>query len=211
MGRTVGYFEMTTSYASRKMHVHYLVDDVNPCAPSRQRRATVGEDGLTTARMELAIRSTMEEDAKLAKDDYPPILKPGIHHMTIDTIRDVFVSPLPEATSRLRTFSLFDQWVSRLRQLNVTGTLWVDGSFVTRKPNPSDVDCVFWNPSFVAPISEEGKIEVRSMTDRASARAMFGVDLYIETPLPEQKMAREAYWRGMFGFQHDGKSAKGFV
>jgi hypothetical protein len=147
----------------------------------------------------------------LAKQDYPPILKAGIHPMTLDQIREAFVSPLPEATPRLRMFSLFDQWVARLRQLNVTGTLWLDGSFVTRKPNPNDLDCVLWNPSFAGPESEASKIEVTSMIDRASAKAVYGIDLYIETPLPNARMGREAYWRGIFGFQHDGRSAKGFV
>ncbi|NHZ44575.1 DUF6932 family protein [Massilia aquatica] len=147
----------------------------------------------------------------MAKIDYPPILRPGIHVMTLDQIRDTFVAPLREATPRLRMFSLFDQWVARLRQLNVTGTLWLDGSFVTRKPDPGDLDCVLWNPSFTGPISEESKIEVRTMTDYASAKALYGIDLYIATPLPNRKMASEAYWRGIFGFQHDGRSAKGFV
>lgn len=147
----------------------------------------------------------------MAKQDYPPILRPRIHPMTLDQIRATFVAPLPEATPRLRMFSLFEQWVARLPQLNVTGTLWLDGSFVTRKPEPNDLDCILWNPSFVGPVSEESKIEVRSMTDWAPAKAAFGVDLYIETPLPEARMAREAYWRGIFGFQHDGRSAKGFV
>jgi len=147
----------------------------------------------------------------LVKEDFPPILRAGIHLMTLDTIRETFVSPLPEATDRIRMFSKFDQWISRLRQLNVTGTLWLDGSFVTRKPNPADLDCVLWNPSFVSDSCEEGKIEVRSMIDRVAARAAFGVDLYIETPLPHKQMEREAYWRGVFGFQHDGRSAKGFV
>lgn len=146
------------------------------------------------------------------KEDFTPILRPGIHLMTLDTLRETFVSSLPEATHRLRLYSKFDQWIFRLRQLNVTGTLWLDGSFVTRKPDPADIDCVLWHPSFVGEISEEGKIEVRSMTvDRAAARAAFGVDVYIEIPPPHEQMRQEAYWRGLFGFQHDGKSAKGFV
>lgn len=147
----------------------------------------------------------------MAKEDFPPILRPGIHSMTLDMIRETFASPLPEATERLRMFSKFDQFIFRLRQLNVTGVLWLDGSFVTRKPNPADLDCVLWNPSFVTTLSEEGKIELRGLIDRASARAVYGVDLYIETPLPDRQMEREAYWRGLFGFQRDGKSAKGFV
>lgn len=147
----------------------------------------------------------------MAKQDYPPVLRAGIHPMTLDKIRDTFVAPLPEATSRLRMFSMFEQWFFRLRQLNVTGTLWIDGSFVTRKPNPNDLDCVLWHPAFDCPVSEvseERKIEVRSMIDHAAAKAVFGIDLYIETPLPADKMAREAYWRGLFGFQHDEEAPR---
>lgn len=147
----------------------------------------------------------------LPKEDFPPILRAGIHRMTVDTIRDTFVSPMPEASRRLQLFSNLDQWVARLRQLNVTATLWLDGSFVTRKPEPADLDYVLWNPSFVGPITDEGKVELLAMTDRAKARAAFGIDLYVATPSPNEQMNREAYWRGLFGFQHDGRSAKGFV
>lgn len=131
--------------------------------------------------------------------------------MTLETIRETFASPLPEAAARLRMFSLLDQWVLRLRQLNVSATLWLDGSFVTRKPVPNDIDCVLWNPRFASDVSEASKIEVKTMIDRVLVRAQYGIDLYIATPLPQKKMASEAYWRGMFGFQRDGKSAKGFV
>lgn len=147
----------------------------------------------------------------MTKEDFPPVLQAGIHRMTMDTFRETFVSSVPETSRRLQLFSHLDQWVARLRQLNVTATLWLDGSFVTRKPEPGDVDCVLWNPVFVGPITDEGKVELLAMTDRAKARAAFGIDLYVEIPLPNELMKREAYWRGMFGFQHDGRRAKGFV
>lgn len=36
----------------------------------------------------------------------------------------------------------FDRVVTALRAANVIGDLWVDGSFVTKKINPADVDVV---------------------------------------------------------------------
>ncbi|MEO7493462.1 MAG: hypothetical protein ABIT83_01650 [Massilia sp.] len=147
----------------------------------------------------------------MAKADFPPILQPGIHQMTLDDIWDSCVSPLPLARSRIGLFSVFDQWIHRLRQLNVVGTVWLDGSFVTRKPVPGDLDCVLWHPAFCAPVSDAGKIEVRNMTDHAAAMALFGIDLYIEAPSAAALLTRQAYWRGLFGFQHDGRHAKGFV
>lgn len=147
----------------------------------------------------------------MQKIDYPPVFASGIHAMTLEMIGATFVDPDAADTSRLRLFSLFDQWVHRLRQLNITGTIWLDGSFVTRKPAPQDMDCVLWYPAFVEPISEAGKIEARSLTDRDTAKAQFGIDLYIEQPEYGKRMAREAYWRGLFGYQHDGRRANGFV
>ena len=153
----------------------------------------------------------LKQGRMLPKEDFPPILRAGIHRMTMETVRETFVSSMPEASRRVQLFSHLDHWVARLRQLNVTGTLWLDGSFVTRKPEPCDLDCVLWNPSFVGPITDEGKVELLAMIDHAKARAAFGIDLYVAVHSPNEQMKHEAYWRGLFGFQHDGRSAKGFV
>lgn len=131
--------------------------------------------------------------------------------MTLDEIWDTCVSPLPLANSRVQLYILFDLWVTRLRQLNVVGTVWLNGSFVTQKPNPADLDCVLWHPTFSAPASDAGKIEVQNMTDHTAARVIFGMDLYVETPTAVAMLTRQAYWRGLFGFQRDGRHAKGFV
>ena len=131
--------------------------------------------------------------------------------MTLDQMRDLFVEPATDNAARARMFALFDQWVHRLRQLNITATAWIDGSFVTRKPEPSDLDCVLWLPPGMPPVPEQGKIEALTLTDRGAASTMYGIDLYIELPTPDNRLHREAYWRGMLGFQHDRHSAKGFV
>ena len=63
----------------------------------------------------------------------------------------------------------------------------------------------------MGPVSDEGKVELLALTDHAKTRAAFGIDLYVAVPGPNEQLNREAYWRGMCGFQHDGRSAKGFV
>jgi hypothetical protein len=147
----------------------------------------------------------------LAKQDFSPILAAGIHKRTLEQIRTEFVSPFPDDGQRLRLFALLEQWVTKLHGLNVVAILWIDGSFVTIKPSPNDIDCVLWNPSFSGPVSDAQQVEVSRLVDRAVAKAQYGVDLYIELPTAADALHREAYWRGLFGFEHNGKYAKGFV
>lgn len=69
-----------------------------------------------------------------------------------------------------------------------------------------------WNPDFLGSVSTSQKSSVLTLTNRRLAKAKHKIDLYIEMPSDEiEKLHRQAYWKGMFGFQHDGISAKGFV
>lgn len=68
-----------------------------------------------------------------------------------------------------------------------------------------------WSPSFTAQLSDSEQQKVLPLIERVGVGARFGIDFYMESPKPNQKLGREAYWCGLFGFQHDGKHAKGFV
>ena len=67
------------------------------------------------------------------------VLPPGIHDATMDEIKQTF------ATNEVRTF-LFEGFVRGVEALARAGclTLYLDGSFVTEKPNPGDYD-VCWD------------------------------------------------------------------
>ena len=95
----------------------------------------------------------------------------------------------------------------------VRGILWLDGSFVTQKPSPSDIDCVMWGACWVMPSSATpaNQLKVQSLFDHAAASTLYGLDFYLEIPTPDTVFHREAYWRGIFGFSHDRVTAKGFA
>jgi hypothetical protein len=148
---------------------------------------------------------------KLKKQDFPPLFAPGIHKLTVAEFEKVVVSPFQDDHERKRLFLLFEQWIHKLRLLNVTGVLWIDGSFVTSKFAPGDIDCILWYPSFsVTPTIDQEK-ETELLIDRLSLKAQYDIDFYMESPEPSKRLARESAWRGLFGFQHDGRSPKGFV
>lgn len=145
------------------------------------------------------------------KADHPALFLPGVHRITEQIMFEFAVSAFPLDTKRSQLFGQFGQWSRRLRNLGVTGTLWIDGSFLTSKFEPGDIDLVLWNPEATQPLNSAGRQEVFDLFDHAAIKLLYGLDLYVEYPPAEELIHREAYWKGFFGFCHDRVTAKGFV
>lgn len=139
------------------------------------------------------------------------MLPPGIHHLTLEEIQRVAVTPFVADARRALLFASFQQWIWKLRALHVEAILWVDGSFVTSKYGPNDIDCIMWNPTAGVELTDQQWVEVRELTDRKTVKVRFGIDFYMETPSESERLGRHAYFRGLFGYQHDEKTPKGFV
>ena len=149
----------------------------------------------------------------MAKTDSPALLAPGMHLLTLQDLEAVAVTPFPGAPRRAELFQGLLLWVGALRAHGLTGTLWIDGSFLTEKECPGDIDCVLWNAAWVDPsaATPEAQHQVAKLLDKASAEALYNLDFYMEHPTPAQVFHREAYWRGILGFCHDRITAKGFA
>jgi hypothetical protein len=76
------------------------------------------------------------------KFDHPPLLAPGRHFMTLNGIEALCVHPFngtaPERREKL--FYALEQLVQEILLVKLRCTAFVDGSFLTEKPDPSDVD-----------------------------------------------------------------------
>ena len=147
----------------------------------------------------------------MKKEDFPPLLPPGIHAVTLAELQAIAVTPFVADARRALLFASFKQWLQNLQSLHVSAILWVDGSFLTSKNGPDDIDCIMWNPNATGNLTDEQKLEVRELTDRDTVRRRFKLDFYMEAPNFRDTLHRQAYFKGLFGFQHDGKTPKGFV
>lgn len=149
----------------------------------------------------------------MPKQDFPALLEPGIHRITTADFFTLTVDAFPGNTKRESLYLSLSTWVDSLKAAGVTGTLWLDGSFLTEKPEPSDIDIVIWNPRWLDQTfdTEQNRIQVQQLLDHQRAKALWNLDVYHETPLQEQILHREAYWRGLLGFCHDRQTAKGFA
>lgn len=150
----------------------------------------------------------------MAKPDFPPLLQPGMHNITIQGLHALAVAPFAQNQRRHDLHQKLAAWVGALQAIGVGGTLWLDGSFLTEKPEPGDIDCVLWSPHWVngaANVTAAMQQQVTHLLEKAAAENLFSLDLYVEAPAPDMVFHREAYWRGVLGFGHDRITAKGFA
>lgn len=147
-------------------------------------------------------------------DGYLPA---GIHDMTLQQIETELV--LPFSTSITRSL-IFEGYRRHHRELEATGISidqFVDGSFVTNKNNPGDVDLVcFYLANDVEALSDTKKGVLHALLGGRATRATRFCDAYSCSMVPEsdplfaRTRARRKYWLGEFGFDRNDK-AKGIV
>ena len=65
------------------------------------------------------------------------------HQTTLDEFQQVFVDAFPESETRQRLFDNYLGWIFDFqRDIFPYFTQWINGSFVTQKLNPNDIDFV---------------------------------------------------------------------
>lgn len=146
------------------------------------------------------------------KSDAAPLLEAGLHHVTSHRLKEITVDAFPDDARRAELFGKFLVWRDALRRIGLSGVAWFDGSFLTAKHYPDDIDLILWSPTLSKSLSQADKAALKVLLNKALARATYDLHLFIESPEDDQaRMDREAYWRGLFGFGHDGRTAKGIA
>lgn len=153
-------------------------------------------------------------------------LPPGSHEVTFDDAKEFFVNAFPDSKTRLQNWNCFIEYVKNLINIGIKDMqLWIDGSFVTNKINPNDIDCVIYigiqilnslnaqQQSILSEVLIPGNVESREIIKDA-----FHTDPYLlldlvnvpSHPAYETMMARKTYWENWWG--HDRQeNAKGYI
>lgn len=74
------------------------------------------------------------------KFDHPPLLAPGRHFMTLPEIYELCVRRFEYRERREGLFFALAAFVHRFREADIPREMFIDGSFLTKKQDPSDVD-----------------------------------------------------------------------
>lgn len=96
------------------------------------------------------------------REDYPPLLAPGWHPMTMPQLCAVCVEPFPLSKRRKLLWEKFEHLVARLRELRIPCVLWVDGSMLRQKLDPRDIEVVL---EISGPLFEALPTEPRAFVD----------------------------------------------
>jgi hypothetical protein len=78
----------------------------------------------------------------IASPDFPPLLLPGRHVMTLPELRKLCVDAIPLSGSRDLLMRSVEALCTTVSTALISSEIWVDGSFLTQKMNPADVDLV---------------------------------------------------------------------
>lgn len=144
----------------------------------------------------------------MSKMDFTPLFAAGFHDLEWSTLIERCVDPFPSSHERPKLCAQLGDFISELRALGLLGKLWIDGSFVTDKMEPGDVDLVFVPDPLCENQFKANWPRIHALFHRHEAKTKYNCHAFIVNP---NSMNDLAYWRGLFGFCHDMVTPKGLV
>lgn len=151
------------------------------------------------------------------KDEFPPLLERGFHKLSVDDLKALAVDAFPKSQRRPTLWVNFLSVLARLEEAGIACDIWIDGSFLTKKIEPDDVDFVVDIPigAFSAPdqkqraiLSELGACAFRCNLDLHSF-VMFNAPVgHVDYPMAYQLHKQ---WENDFGVSFVKREPKGIA
>ena len=143
------------------------------------------------------------------KEEFSALLPAGIHSQSLTDLEKLCLIAFPESGRRPVLFDGLNRFINQLQSMGIVGSLWIDGSFLTSKSDPTDIDVVLlFDDSNINALSQDVQAQLTQLLDKANAMQRYGIDIYI---IDRSDIRWSAYWRGFFGFCRDGRTPKGIA
>jgi hypothetical protein len=146
------------------------------------------------------------------KFDYPPLLAPGRHYMTLAQLERMCVHSFNYRPSREALFVNLERFVQDFLLAKLPCEIWVDGSFLTEKPDPQDVDVV---AILDAEVAEALTPAQRVLVDTANEPDYLpGIDSFVDTLYPHGHpmiVDDDRTWGEQYGLENGDQWLKGFA
>lgn len=149
------------------------------------------------------------------KFDHMPLLAPGRHQLSFADIQTLCVSNFGHSRHRQALFLHLEEFVQRYLRLQLPCEIWIDGSFMTEKPDPSDVDVLV---QLDADVAERLTAEQRLLIDETNDGVFLPhVDSFVDTIYPRGHLLREGLddgdrtWAEQFGLENSDRYLKGIA
>ena len=143
---------------------------------------------------------------------YPPLLAEGFQEIKLWQLDALFLEPFAgqEAAAERRKYLIdrFRLWLDEFAALGLSADIWLDGSFTTHKPEPSDMDIVvIVDFAAVDALSDRAKTMFdQLLNERGIVRIRWGCDVYFIDQADKEQLA---YWRDTFGRDSRSLQQKG--
>ncbi len=133
-------------------------------------------------------------------------LPEGIHEYTIDMFKHCFVDIFRDSKSRISIYQGFNRFNECLFEYGCITKQWIDGSFVTIKNNPNDIDEVtFFNANEINKLTIEKRQSFEQLIKNEDIKKIFSTHHFnvFEFPSghPRYQLYCEQlkYWQKWFG------------
>ena len=148
--------------------------------------------------------------------DFPCLFPVGFHRLSMVDLERICVLSFPLSNSRKAIMDGLVQFVQRMVDAKIPGDLWVDGSFLTEKIDPKDVDLVVVIDGDA--VYDHGMLEQRDAIDWAidNQKATLKCDSYVLMEYPvghalhDEGKWNYSYWHRQWGFSRQDDQ-KGIV
>lgn len=142
--------------------------------------------------------------------EYTPLHPSGFKDIAETDFHKEFVSPFTYQAEDHRNNLLigFGSFLNEFKELNITAEVWIDGSFTTTAPDPSDIDVVFYfKPEQVNSLSDDKKDKFQKLfQSRCLIKNLYNVEVFYGMQGSDYDYNQ---WTYVFGTCYDNVTPKG--
>lgn len=143
------------------------------------------------------------------KIDHPPLLPGGFHPFTLQDLHQLTVNDFPESRRRSELFAALSVYLELLSSTGLKADVWVDGSYMSKKQEPDDIDMVVaYDPDSARSIPQSIRPALANLLDTNFVAARFNLHLFRVSQRDEEGIA---YWSRLFGTMRDERTPKGMA
>lgn len=142
-------------------------------------------------------------------------LPKGIYMPSIPEFKENYVLNFQKSTSRKEIFIGYILYCNKIMSYDVAELQWINGSYITEKENPGDIDFVTHMDAIKINCLQDNS-DFRSLLNHEEVKENYRCDAYIilvypkEDPRYKHTLARRDYWFKWFG--HDREmNPKGLI
>lgn len=135
--------------------------------------------------------------------EFEPIYQAGFHDISVDNMDSIFVAPFADNERRKYLTDRFKVFLDKFAELGVRAEIWIDGSYSTHKPEPGDIDIVFFcDPNQLKTLTPDKRDLIFELFNLDLSNIRYNCEVYL---VPTDDAELRSYWRGWFAFSRDEK------